>query len=1089
MGTRRLIARCRVSAWLSAFFLMLSVLSGAADAQVAQAPLRVQVVDAANRRPVALARVELRGPETLSAYTGPDGIATFEHVLPGDYKGSIFRPGFTSAAVENATVRAGQSVEIVVSLAPHESPKVIGTVRVRSASSPAFDALNQNSAQQRLFGSAEDALRTLPDVTVGAYGDVSIDGRDPTQTGFALDGVPLSGLGGLRGIDADLFGGVNVVAEPSAGRLGGSLGFTTLEPTIAFEGASTAGADSFNQSLTASARGTSGLVGYVVGHVVRGRTGPLDGLRFPDASGFAYDHRNGIVTQTDLAKVRVPLSESQSFTLTAIHGNESRDDVCNRWSALVPCGFGPGNGQSARTDVLVGSYLAQSGSTTIRASAATTQSRIAVDDSRTLIDLVPSPFTARAATSGTTVDVSASGRAGRNHVLRGEFLAMTQSLSLDTTGAPASQHLVSDDRFSRFLIGDEIRLTRTLTADVSAYGDRNRGRLAPFGSAAVTVTPDDRTLGTVRFSTSGGGGGTSFGVFRDPKSLTYDCRDRAVIGSMPGTQDDSAPSATTLTAMLRRRTASGATINASFTSQTLRDTTFGSFVSAARLPAQALPPGYLDAITATFASAVPGCGTTAFDPSRVFLERPVSVPAIHSAIARVAVARAIGTAGIVAAGVSYNRSVPTTGPTTPYETVFNGHQLPHVPEWRGTLVADIRPPRSRFEGLLLLDYTGSNNPANLPAHTIVNAGLSMQLARGSLTVSALNVFGTDAGVYATPQAALPLQGSGGTEVPALAQPLRGRTVHVQYAVRFGAQTAPRMLSAADLEAADAEELGRYALVPHELTRRPQSEHFAPTIGAVTCTPELLAPAHAELDALKTITGRLEDQHRATGAYPKTADVPAATVAGLSVAYVQLRNSYALRIYASRRAVKPLAQCGYFSGIDQREAERLGLYAPVAAPGEEPSAVFAYAPDVGLYYVGESQTINLRDRGHLDALPNTPPQDPYALKSSCPAEGRPAAVQLVSDVHQAVGLWRDRKPIGKGSFLTTITAHGSIADGFLQITLTDPTTIDGILGCLNVAGATSSALAEHHAEGVALPQLTYSPRFGFYVRIDSASPAR
>ena len=60
-----------------------------------------------------------------------------------------------------------------------------------------------------------------------------------------------------------------------------------------------------------------------------------------------------------------------------------------------------------------------------------------------------------------------------------------------------------------------------------------------------------------------------------------------------------------------------------------------------------------------------------------------------------------------------------------------GLQIPHVPLHKAGVIIDGAVPHSRLEWLADIEFTSANNPQNLPAYTIYNAG-AISLPRGSL---------------------------------------------------------------------------------------------------------------------------------------------------------------------------------------------------------------------------------------------------------------------------------------------------------------------------------------------------------------------
>ncbi len=105
-------------------------------------------------------------------------------------------------------------------------------------------SIDQNSPQRRLSDDLAGALNKLSGVSVTTCSDdsdatqtISLEGHDPSQTALTLDGIPLNApgiAGNLRGFATDLFQGASVHTGAALGGLGGSVNFTTLQPTLSW---------------------------------------------------------------------------------------------------------------------------------------------------------------------------------------------------------------------------------------------------------------------------------------------------------------------------------------------------------------------------------------------------------------------------------------------------------------------------------------------------------------------------------------------------------------------------------------------------------------------------------------------------------------------------------------------------------------------------------------------------------------------------------------------------------------------------------------------------------------------------------------
>ena len=231
-----------------------------------------------------------------------------------------------------------------------------------------------------------------------------------------------------------------------------------------------------------------------------------------------------------------------------------------------------------------------------------------------------------------------------------------------------------------------------------------------------------------------------------------------------------------------------------------------------------------------------------------------------------------------------------------------------MPLQRAGLILDYKAPHSAIEWLADAQYTGRNNPNNLPAYTQFDAAVNVLLNTGSLTFAASNITGTYAGIFASPVNAVPYYTQSGSIVPTVARPLTPRTYSATYTVKFG----PGALGNTHVAQAPTQRGGRgggrfaagggaagpggggqgggRAITP--LPSSPPAEPFAVSDNGELCPSDAHAIAMTLSTELKAYVAQIEAAKTAAG-YPATMAAP--SIADATVTYHGLGDTYALSI--------------------------------------------------------------------------------------------------------------------------------------------------------------------------------------------------
>lgn len=267
----------------------------------------------AQRHPLAGVAVDLLGPASAKTSTNADGAFTFNGLVPGVYRLTFTKPGFTPASQDSLAVIAGSSTKANVQMqeAQFSSIREIGRVSVASG---ARTAINTSTAAVATISgdtfieqgqlTVNRTLDEIPGLSIGigsgfagdgiangasplVTGIPSIRGALPYETASLIDGHPISiGVYGTFNpaiLSPYDFQDVEVVKGPGASvpninyAIGGTVNFRTLEPTrenhVSFDlGTDQFGGNSANLRATGSLDG--GKIGYAFDYATQGTQGP-----------------------------------------------------------------------------------------------------------------------------------------------------------------------------------------------------------------------------------------------------------------------------------------------------------------------------------------------------------------------------------------------------------------------------------------------------------------------------------------------------------------------------------------------------------------------------------------------------------------------------------------------------------------------------------------------------------------------------------------------------------------------------------------------------------------------------------------------
>ncbi len=423
----------RSAAAIVSLLVLLAGLTPSAAAQSDSGEIDIVVVDATTKQPIELARVLLDGPVITSELTGKNGKVVFTDVPDGIYRARIVRRNYQSLTSASFEVLDGRIVTVSFALALATGGlKVIGEVTAKASATISSTSIDQNSPQRRLSTDLADALNKLSGVSVSTSSDdsdatqtISLEGHDPSQTQLTLDGIPLNApgsTGNLGGFATDLFQGASVHMGPTLGGLGGSVNFSTLQPTLSWISQiqmSTGSNGRCNYSVAET--GSAGKLGLAVQTVDRLYPSLIDGDLYEDASGLDYVHDGDSTISGNVFSTRYEFSDDNSLTGLFMNSTRNTNIVCLRYNGepatTLPCGYGPNNTDSSNVQLYSLADNALIGATQLQTSVFSLDSSSLLNELARYVNGLPSPTGYSSDTRSTGYVVNATLPAKERHTI------------------------------------------------------------------------------------------------------------------------------------------------------------------------------------------------------------------------------------------------------------------------------------------------------------------------------------------------------------------------------------------------------------------------------------------------------------------------------------------------------------------------------------------------------------------------------------------------------------------------------------------------------------------------------------------------
>jgi hypothetical protein len=1097
---------------------ILTAATAAVRAQSDSGEIDIVVVDATTKHPLELARVLLDGPVITSEITETNGKVTFTDVPDGIYRARIVKRGYNSLTSASFEVLDGRVVTVSFALASETGDlKVIGQVTAKASATISATSIDQNSAQRRLSTDLADALNKLSGVSVSTSSDdsdatqtISLEGHDPTQTQLTLDGIPLNApgsAGNLGGFATDLFQGASVHMGPTLGGLGGSVNFSTLQPTLSWITQMQLSTGSYGRwNYSVAETGSDGKLGIAVQSVQRLYPSLADGDLFEDASGLDYVHDGDSTVSGNVMTARYEFGDSNSVTGLFMNSTRNTNVICLRYNGepqtTLPCGYGPNNTDGSNVQLYSLTDNALLGATQLQTSVFSLDNSSLYNQLARYVNGEPSPNGYSSDTKSTGYVVNATLPAQERHTISFQAYG-TSSQFVTTPLVPQAFEFYNGSQTTQYSVlqaTDTIHSNDKLTLAGSAGLSTATGNagISELASAAATWKPTIRDTYSASFAL--GGAAATQGrlqILSDPASLRFDCNGKVAFGSAPGEQPTRGSSNSVRVSYTHDL--HGGNVSLTLYRQDQQGVLLPVNVNGVVLNQLGeLPLGYLQQVQEIYNSPA-GCNAplqTPFTAQQLYMTTPISgVQRVYQGaeltgfltLGNLVVEPYYNLTGAVANSSSYIF-------TNAYSITIPGQQLPNIPLQKAGLVLDYKAPHSMFEWLADAQHVSANNPNDLPAYTTYDAGVTAQLTRGTLTFAATNISNTYAGVFSSPANAVPYTTEGGYVIPNIARPLTPRTYSMTYSVKFGQGTVSQTATAfhargpgggggflggggtggpggaAGSGRPGGGQGGGIRSLFSPLPQTPPADPFAVGANPQTCSAENVGKARQLSAELKAYQAQIEAARTAAG-YPAT--MPAPALADATVTYHGLGTTYALAVTPKGSGMlRVVAGCMALHIARADDVTQRKLYAASSPIFFVPQ--LSFMPAVGMYIVARQPQAG-QEMFRVYKLPTTMPKDPFELRASTSCTGAvrnlatPSMAELAKHfvANAATPSW-------------TITPHASKGGTWYELEPGDPTVIPALILCGRIAATTDAELASHGFAGKAVPELNYTPSLGLYL---------
>ena len=322
-------------------------------AQAQSATVTGRITDSTSGGPVVNATVSLRGPSTYTTTTDASGSFQVNSVTPGIYSVSITKTGYNALTESTLVILAGGTPNISGQMQPITFTTLRTIASVRSTARGTFNVtpeainvINAQTLQQQGQTQVMTVLNQTPGV-VANFPSTSSNGAAPGsitfpqirgalsfETASLVDGHPVS-VGSFGDyvstfVPGFMLGAVEVIKGPGVEApnvnyaIGGTVNYTTKEPTYTPQGTLWLGADSRGSTLiNFDFTGTTGRLGYALAFSNNNLSSALEGnqaLFSPSGGIVGYNGTTGLALGFNDAAIRIPGTISTNFASFSLVG-------------------------------------------------------------------------------------------------------------------------------------------------------------------------------------------------------------------------------------------------------------------------------------------------------------------------------------------------------------------------------------------------------------------------------------------------------------------------------------------------------------------------------------------------------------------------------------------------------------------------------------------------------------------------------------------------------------------------------------------------------------------------------------------------
>ena len=1038
------------------------------------------------------ARVSVYGARSSRGASGIDGSVTFEGLPAGSYEIVVDKAGYVSQTLRGVAITASLTIVPIRLLRQPRRPAPWLQTIVRVASKPkpksSISQTASDSPEAKLANSVVAGLQTLPNVIAQSSGLAqypSLGGHPSNQTAISIEGVPVSAFGAtpnLAPFNLDLFNSVNISKDSAYGASGGTINFDAPDPTLDWIGLGTGIQGSYgNAGLSLTERGTTGRLGLVFTHGTRDQGSPLDGMRFLDSSGLDYVHHALAHTSGEAFKARYPFSLNNVLFASLVTIRSNVPLFCSVFTGPTPCGYGPRNEQFATLSSVQLRDSISTGRLSANLSVFHNRTTLDVDQSGRYVGGANEPQRSRSSTLANGFLLDGQFQLGRGYPIRFNYTTDNQTvasngMAFGTILPPTLSNLTFT---SAYLSGPLVR-QRRFSSDLRLGVQRQGSQSHANAQLSLSYNPTSYD----GFSLQYAGGflaapGGAFSGIADAPALQFNCGARNAVGLGPSVPSSEA--GTTKTTLSWEHGGRKVFTSLSVHHEIDRNAPVQALVNATGFDPALFTPAYVAAVQANYAGSC-GAGVPALGLRDLYYQVTAGVPrtVYDGGELNVHVDASRNVSADFSYGTVYARAYGAGGLLfSQGSTLVAGRQMPGQPIRTANLSVAGLIGRAGVTALANIRYVSSNNPNNLPAYTVVDAGLQLPLKRDStLTVSVLNLTNEHGGTFATAAGAVPLATQNGP-FATIATPLAPHSINVAWRMPLG--YGAQLIDVPNYD--PGPNAFGFKLYPYPAV--PPADPFAVNRRSGRCGPEAVPGGTKVLAIIREYDRTIEAARARDGSYPRT--FPDANVRGLRLYYRRNGSSFAILIgvdktipWESRLEIlKPLSGCARISAGFLADTQARHLYIPPHDEQQELTPLFDFAPEVGIYYPPSLIENDSLFPAYADA-PKAAPADAFALSASsaCSANVRSAAQALVSLLAPYIAAVYDRheKPPAPEGF--TITPHAGSGGTWLEIA-SDDLDVKLLSQCLTIVGASQNLLYALGLDGTRALSIDYAPRLGFY----------